>query len=98
MQHKVDDRADASGGEPASASADGDNGNGTYNAPELPSGPAVFVAQNQPYTAYNNTTAQTHSDGNTVALNQVLVDPFVIDGNGAFLLNIDVMESAALTS
>jgi len=98
VQHEVDDRADASGGEPASANADGDNGNGTYSAPELPSGPAVFVAQNLPYTAYNNTTAQSHGDGNTAVLNQVLVDPFVVDGNGAFLLNTDVMESAALTS
>lgn len=98
IHRAVDDRADASGGEPASASARGDNGNGTYSAPELPSGPAIFVGQDQPYTAYNNTTARTHTAGNTVVLNQVLVDPFVIDGNGTFLLNSDVMASAALTS
>lgn len=98
VQRVVDDRADASGGEPASASAGGDNGNGTYSAPQLPSGPAVFVAQDEPYTAYNNTTAETRSNGNTTVLNQVLVDPFVIDGQGAFLLNSDVMVSAALTS
>lgn len=98
VQHEVNDRADASGGEPASASADGDNGNGTYSAPELSSGPAIFVAQDLPYTAYNNTTAETNNDGNTAVLNQVLVDPFVVDGNGVYLLNTDVMESAALTS
>ncbi len=98
VQHQVNDPADASGGEPASANADGDNGNGTYNAPEVPSGPAIFVAQDLPYSAYNNTTAETNDPGNTVVLNQVLVDPFVVDGNGAFLLNSDVMESAELTS
>lgn len=98
IQRVADERADASGGEPASASARGDNGNGTYSAPQLPSGPAVFVAQEQPYTAYNNNTAATRTNANTVVLNQVLVDPFVIDGNGAFLLNSDVMVSAALTS
>lgn len=91
-------RADVSGGGPASASASGDNGNGTYTAPGVAAGPAVFVAQDSPYTAYNNTTAQMHDPANTVVLNQVLADPFIVDGNGAFLLNLDVMESAELTS
>ena len=97
-QHNVDDRADTSGGGPASASARGDNGNGTYTAPNVPTGPAIFVALNSPYTAYNNRTVQTNQADNTVVLNQVLAAPFVVDGNGAFLLNTDVMESAALTS
>ncbi|MGH3930073.1 MAG: ABC transporter substrate-binding protein [Pseudonocardiaceae bacterium] len=78
--------------------ASGDKGNGTYTAPVVPAGPAVFVAQDLPYTAYNNTTAQTHNPGNTVVLNQVLTDPFLVDGNGTFLLNADVLESAELTS
>ncbi|MGH3940080.1 MAG: ABC transporter substrate-binding protein [Pseudonocardiaceae bacterium] len=78
--------------------ASGDNGNGTYTAPVVPAGPEVFVAQDSPYTAYNNTTAQAHSPGNTVVLNQVLTDPFLVDGNGTFLLNADVLESAELTS
>lgn len=97
-QSEIADRVDSIGGEPASASADGDNGDGTYTAPAVPSGPAVFVAQDLPYSAYNNNTAEIHNIGNTQVLNQVLVDPFVVDGNGAFLLNSDVLESAALTS
>lgn len=58
----------------------------------------MFVAQDQPYSAYNNNTAQTNNLGNTVVLNQVLIDPFIVDGNGQFLLNSDVLESAGLTS
>lgn len=97
-QGTADDRADASGGEPASANAGGDNGNGTYAAPDVSSGPTSLVALDSPYTAYNNTTAQMHGPGNTLVLNQVLTDAFVVDGNGAFLLNSDVLESADLTS
>lgn len=92
------DRTDASGGGPASANASGDNGNGTYTAPAVPPGPAIFVAHDSPYTAYNNTTTRMHNPGNTLVLNQVLTDPFIVDGNGAFLLNSDVMESAELAS
>jgi len=97
-QHPVADRADAGGGEPASASASGDNGDGTYNAPRVRSSPAVSVAHESPFTAYNNTAAETRTVGNTVVLNQVLVDPFVLDGEGNFLLNSDVLVSAELTS
>ncbi|MGH3795002.1 MAG: ABC transporter substrate-binding protein [Pseudonocardiaceae bacterium] len=92
------DHVAASGGAPASASALGDNGNGTYTAPDVPSGPAIYVAQDAPYSTYNNTTADLHNIDNTEVLNQVLASPFIVDGNGAFLLNTDVMESAALTS
>ncbi|HEY2763001.1 MAG TPA: ABC transporter substrate-binding protein [Pseudonocardiaceae bacterium] len=97
-QRGMDDRVTASGGEPASASAAGDNGNGTYNAPDVPSGPAIFVAQGTAYSAYNDTTAATTSISNTEVLNQVLAAPFIVDGNGNFLLNADVMVSAELTS
>ena len=97
-QSAASGRPNVSGGGPASVNASGDNGNGTYTAPVVPSGPTVFVAQDSPYTAYNNITAQTHNPGNTLVLNQVLTDPFLVDGNGTFLLNSDVLESAELTS
>ncbi|MFN2496584.1 MAG: ABC transporter substrate-binding protein [Pseudonocardiaceae bacterium] len=92
------ERADTSGGEPATANARGDNGDGAYRAPETTSAPAIFVALGSPYSAYNNATADMNRLDNTVVLNQVLVDPFVVDGNGTFLLNSDVMLSAELTS
>ncbi|MGH3914979.1 MAG: ABC transporter substrate-binding protein [Pseudonocardiaceae bacterium] len=95
---EASDRTDVSDGGPASADTEGDKGNGTYTAPPIPSGPPVFVAMDSPYTAYNNTTGHTSSPGNTLVLNQVLTDPFIVDGNGAFLLNSDVLESAELTS
>jgi peptide/nickel transport system substrate-binding protein len=98
MQPQTAERVDASGGGPASASAAGDNGDGTYNAPEVPPGPGVFVAYDAPFSAYNNRTAETDDPNNTAVLNQVLADPFIVDGDGNFLLNSDVMESAKLTS
>lgn len=82
----------------ASATAKGDNGDGTYNAPEVSAGPGIIIAHSSPYTAYNNKTAATNSNGNTLVLNQVLADPFILDGNGQYLLNADVMESAAMRS
>lgn len=92
------DRVDTDGGAPASAKARGDNGDGTYTAPETTAGPAVFIALNSPYSAYNNKTAGTNKFDNTMVLNQVLADPFVVDGDGTFLLNSDVLVSAELTS
>lgn len=94
----VDEHTDASGGEIASAAAQGDNGDRTYNAPQVLGGPAIFVAQNGPFTAYNNRRAGTDDDNNRLVLNQVLTSPFVVDGNGRYLLNADVMASVALTS
>ncbi|MQA16201.1 MAG: ABC transporter family substrate-binding protein [Pseudonocardiaceae bacterium] len=85
-------------GRTAGASATGDNGDGTYNIPESPAGPAVFVAHPTPYTSYNSTTAGADTVGNAVVLNQVLADPFVRDPNGDYLLNADVMQSVTLTS
>lgn len=91
------DRPD--GGGPVSTQARGDNGDGSYLAPKVPPGPAVVVAHGAPFSAYNNTTAQSnYNPDNDLVLNQVLADPFVIDGNGKFLLNSDVLSSAELTS
>ncbi|HEY3894466.1 MAG TPA: ABC transporter substrate-binding protein [Pseudonocardiaceae bacterium] len=86
-------------GAPANTQARGDEGNGSYRAPRVPPGPAVFVAHGAPFTGYNNATVQMNSDpDNDVVLNQVLADPFVVDGNGKFLLNSDLLVSAELTS
>ncbi len=79
-------------------SPEGANGDGTYNLPEVPAGPAIFLAHPSSYTTYNSTIAGEDTIGNTLVLNQVLVDPFVLDGNGAYLGNADVMESVEVTS
>jgi peptide/nickel transport system substrate-binding protein len=91
------DRSD--GGGPVNAGARGDSGDGSYRAPKVAPGPAVFVAHDAPFSAYNNKTAQANDNpDNAVVLNQVLVDPFIVDGKGRFLLNSDVLVSAELTS
>ncbi len=93
------DGPDGSGGGPAETGARGDNGDGSYRAPQAPPGPAIVIAHDAPYSAYNNKTAQANNNpDNALVLNQVLVDPFIIDGNGKFLLNSDVLVSAELTS
>jgi peptide/nickel transport system substrate-binding protein len=91
------DRPDGIGGGPAGVR--GDNGDGSYRAPQVLPGPAVVIAHDAPYSAYNNKTAQANNNpGNALVLNQVLADPFIVDGNGKFLLNSDVLVSAELTS
>jgi glutathione transport system substrate-binding protein len=92
------DRPDGAGG-PVNILARGDKGDGSYRAPTVSPGPAVVVAHDAPFSAYNNKTAQTNNDpDNALVLNQVLVDPFIVDGNDKFLLNSDVLVSAELTS
>ncbi|MGH3800289.1 MAG: ABC transporter substrate-binding protein [Pseudonocardiaceae bacterium] len=93
------DRPDGSGGGSAETGARGDNGDGSYRAPQILPGPAIVIAHDAPYSAYNNKTAQANNNpDNALVLNQVLVDPFIVDGNGKFLLNSDVLVSAELTS
>ncbi|MGH3978135.1 MAG: ABC transporter family substrate-binding protein [Pseudonocardiaceae bacterium] len=82
----------------ASPDAKGAIGQSAYRAPEVASGPAVTVTHDAAYTAYNNKTADGNNFNNTLVLDQVLTDPFVLDGNLEYLLNTDVMESAELTS
>ncbi|MDQ2880648.1 MAG: ABC transporter substrate-binding protein [Actinomycetota bacterium] len=92
------DRPDGGNGS-ANARARGDNGNGSYRAPKVPPGPAVFVAHGGAFSAYNNGTVRSDNNpDNDVVLDQVLADPFIVDGNGRFLLNSDVLVSAELTS
>jgi peptide/nickel transport system substrate-binding protein len=87
------------GGGPANTQARGDGGDGTYRAPKVLPGHAVVIAHGAPFSAYNNTTSQTrNSPDNDLVLNQVLVNPFIVDGNGKLLLNSDVLASAELTS
>lgn len=93
------DRRDGSGGGSGETGARGDSGDGSYRAPQIPSGPAIVIAHDAPYSAYNNKTARANNNpDNALVLNQVLVDPFIVDGNGEFLLNSDVLLSAELTS
>ncbi|MGH3869936.1 MAG: ABC transporter substrate-binding protein [Pseudonocardiaceae bacterium] len=93
------DPPDGRGGGPAQTAARGDNGDATYTAPQTPPGPEIVIAHDAPYSAYNNKTAQANNDpNNALVLNQVLADPFVVDGNGNLLLNSDVLVSAELTS
>jgi peptide/nickel transport system substrate-binding protein len=92
------DRPDGAGG-PVNILARGDKGDGSYRAPTVSPGPAVVVAHDAPFSAYNNKTTQTNNNpDNALVLNQVLVDPFIVDGNDKFLLNSDVLVSAELTS
>lgn len=81
-----------------SLTAKGNNGDGTYTAPAVPSGSEVVFTHDSAYTAYNNKTADAVNFNNTLVLNQVLTDPFFLDGTLEYLLNTDVMESAQLTS
>jgi peptide/nickel transport system substrate-binding protein len=93
------DGRDGSGGGPGDTGARGDSGDGSYRAPQIPSGPAIVIAHDAPYSAYNNKTVRANNNpDNALVLNQVLVDPFIVDGNGEFLLNSDVLLSAELTS
>ena len=92
------DRPDGLDG-PVNAGARGDTGDGSYRAPKVPPGPAVSIAHDAPFSAYNNKTARANNNpANALVLNQVLVDPFIVDGNGQFLVNSDVLVSAELTS
>ncbi|MGH3753204.1 MAG: ABC transporter substrate-binding protein [Pseudonocardiaceae bacterium] len=92
------DRPDRGGAGVANSGARGDTGGGTYRAPQVLPGPAVVVAYAAPDFAYNRNTAQANNPADALVLNQVLADPFIIDGNGEFLLNSDVLVSAELTS
>jgi peptide/nickel transport system substrate-binding protein len=87
------------GGGLVNTQARGDNGDGSYRAPKVPPGPAVVIAHAGPFSAYNNTTARAKNNpDNTLVLNQVLADPFIVSGNGELLLNSDMLVSAELTS
>jgi peptide/nickel transport system substrate-binding protein len=79
------------------ATAKGAQGD-TYTAPKVQSSGPVTVTTDNPYTTYNNATADGNNSYNTFALTQVLSRPFKTDGNGKILLNKDVMDSVEVTS
>lgn len=84
---------------PVNPDARGDTGDGTYRAPQVPPGPMISIAHDAPFSSYNNKTVQANNNpDNALVINQVLVDPFIVDGNGEFLVNSDVLVSAELTS
>ncbi len=85
-------------GDQTNGDPQGARGDGNYFAPEIKSTPETVVAHDASYTAYNNHTSSPMNFGNTLVLNQVLSDPFVLDADLDYLLNADVMESAELTS
>ncbi|AOS61716.1 ABC transporter family substrate-binding protein [Actinoalloteichus hymeniacidonis] len=74
--------------------AKGDNGDGTYNAPEVTPGGPVTITHDAPFTTYNNSAAAGNNFNNTLVLSSVLTHPFKIDDQLEILLNTDVMESA----
>ncbi|APU12953.1 MULTISPECIES: ABC transporter family substrate-binding protein [Actinoalloteichus] len=74
--------------------AKGDNGDGTYNAPEVEPGGPVSITHDAPFTTYNNSAASGNNFNNTLVLTSVLTTPFKIDDQLQIMLNADVMESA----
>ena len=91
------DDGGGSGGD-ALTGAKGNNGDGTYNAPEVAQGGEVTFAHEAPYTTYNNATADGNNFNNTLVLNPVIAEPFIIEDSLDVLLNADVMDSVELTS
>lgn len=91
------DDGGGSGGD-ALTGAKGANGDGTYNAPEVAQGGDVTVAHEAPYTTYNNATADGTNFNNTLVVNPVLTEPFIVEDSLEVLLNADVMDSVELTS
>ncbi|WP_033415028.1 ABC transporter family substrate-binding protein [Actinomycetospora chiangmaiensis] len=70
--------------------AKGRQGN-TYVSPQVPSGPAVTVAADTAYTAYNNDTAANNTVYNLYASLPVLASATVLDNDGTPLVNGDMM-------
>lgn len=85
-----------SGDEAGGADAKGKDGT-NYAAPRVPSGPQVVFTHDSAYTAYNNQTADGNNFNNTLILNQVMADAFVLDGTLEYLVNTDFLESAEST-
>ncbi|MCP2332304.1 ABC transporter family substrate-binding protein [Actinoalloteichus caeruleus] len=76
----------------------GNNGDGTYNVPEVEQGGDVTVTHDAAYTSYNNGARSANNFNNTLVLNTMISEPFVVTDTMEILLNADVMESAEVTS
>ncbi|GAA4819126.1 ABC transporter family substrate-binding protein [Actinomycetospora corticicola] len=70
--------------------AKGRQGN-VYISPQVASGPAVTVAADTAYTAYNNDTAANNTVYNLYASLPVLASATVLDNDGTPLINGDMM-------
>lgn len=82
----------------AMAIAKGESG-ANYTSPEVPVTDATYiVSTDNPFTAYNNVTADANNSYNTFALTKVLSGAYLLDGNNKVLLNKDVMESVDVIS
>ncbi|WP_431421869.1 ABC transporter family substrate-binding protein [Actinokineospora sp.] len=82
----------------AMAIAKGESG-ANYTSPEVPVTDASYiVSTDNPFTAYNNVTADANNSYNTFALTKVLSGAHLLDGNNKVLLNKDVMESVDVVS
>lgn len=72
--------------------AKGRQGN-TYVSPQVASGPAVTVAADTAFTAYNNDTAANNTVYNLYVSLPVLASATVLDNDGTPLVNGDMMQS-----
>ncbi|TDQ04151.1 peptide/nickel transport system substrate-binding protein [Labedaea rhizosphaerae] len=83
----------------AAGEAKGEVNKSEYTAPKVPLSNDTFtVATDNPFTTYNNQTADGNNSYNTFALTQVLAGAYLLDGNNNVLLNKDVMDSVEVTN
>jgi peptide/nickel transport system substrate-binding protein len=83
----------------AAGEAKGEVNKSEYTAPKVPLSTDSFtVATDNPYTTYNNQTADGNNSYNTFALTQVLAGAYLLDGNNNVLLNKDVMDSVTVSN
>jgi peptide/nickel transport system substrate-binding protein len=87
----------ASGDVAAMAVAKGEKG-AEYTAPEVKPMDAVTVSTDNPFTTYNNATADGNNSYNNFVLVMVQTGAYMLDGNNKVILNKDVMESVDVTS
>ncbi|WP_341539587.1 ABC transporter family substrate-binding protein [Tamaricihabitans halophyticus] len=70
-----------------------------YSLPaNIPETEEVTVSTDNPFTAYNNSTADANNAYNSAALVTTLASAYTLNGNNEVLLNKDVMESVELTN
>lgn len=94
----TDGSTDGSGDVNSMAVSKGQSGD-EYTSPEVAQGTeTITVSTDNPFTAYNNATADANNSYNSFALTMVLSGAYKLDGNDKVLLNKDVMESVELTS
>jgi peptide/nickel transport system substrate-binding protein len=94
-----DGSTDGNGGDINSMAVSKGQSGDEYTSPEVAQGTeTITVSTDNPFTAYNNATADANNSYNSFALTMVLSGAYKLDGNDKVLLNKDVMESVELTS